>query len=69
MLTLRPTPSEPVRVAPGRAELVATWDALDQDGRRLLLAQARAWVAVTGRAPPALRADLPVQQTSEDPAQ
>lgn len=49
MLNLQPTPPEPVRDAPGRAELAMIWDALDRDGRRLLLAQARAVAEVTGR--------------------
>ena len=49
MLTLLPTPQEPVRDAPGRAELGTIWDGLDQEGRRLLLAQARAVAEVTGR--------------------
>ncbi|WP_198382991.1 hypothetical protein [Roseomonas sp. KE2513] len=48
-LTLLPTPPEPVRAAPGRAELGTIWDGLDQEGRRLLLAQARAVAEVTGR--------------------
>ncbi|WP_198384804.1 hypothetical protein [Roseomonas sp. KE2513] len=51
MLTLRPTLPEPVRDAPGRAELATIWDGLDQEGRRLLLAQARAVAEVTGRVP------------------
>jgi hypothetical protein len=51
MLTLRPGTPEPIRTAPGRAELLAIWDALDQDGRRLLMAQARAVAEVTGRTP------------------
>ena len=51
MLILRPTPPEPVRAAPGRAELGSIWDSLDQEGRRLLLAQARAVAEVTGRLP------------------
>lgn len=49
MLTLRPTPPEPVRDALGRAELGTIWDGLDPEGRRLLLAQARAVAEVTGR--------------------
>jgi hypothetical protein len=36
MLRLLPTPPEPVRDAPGRAELGSIGDALDQEGRRLL---------------------------------
>ena len=52
MLTLHPTPPEPVRDAPGRAELGMIWDGLDRRGRRLLLAQARAVAEVTGRLPP-----------------
>lgn len=52
MLTLRPTPPAPVRDAAGRAELGQIWDGLDREGRRLLLAQARAVAEVTGRAPP-----------------
>ena len=51
MLNLRPTDPEPVRDAPGRAELTAIWDGLQQDGRRLLLAHARAVAEVTGRLP------------------
>lgn len=51
MLILRPTPPEPVRDAPGRAELGSIWDGLDVEGRRLLLAQARAVAEVTGRVP------------------
>ena len=38
MLKLLPTPPEPVRAAPGRAELARIWDSLDREGRRLLLA-------------------------------
>lgn len=49
MLKLLPTPPEPVRAAPGRAELARIWDSLDREGRRLLLAQARAVAEVTGR--------------------
>jgi hypothetical protein len=49
VLTLLPTPPEPVRDVPGRAELGSIWDGLDQEGRRLLLAQARAVAEVTGR--------------------
>lgn len=51
MLILHPTPPEPVRDVPGRAELGSIWGALDQEGRRLLLAQARAVAKVTGRLP------------------
>ncbi|WP_043840335.1 hypothetical protein [Muricoccus aerilatus] len=50
-LTLLPTPPEPVRAAPGRAELGLIWDGLDTEGRRILLAQARAVAEVTGRLP------------------
>ncbi|WP_156963863.1 hypothetical protein [Muricoccus aerilatus] len=49
MLTLLPISLELVRDAPGRAELGTIWDGLDQEGRRLLLAQARAVAEVTGR--------------------
>ena len=49
MLRLQPTPPEPARDAPGRAELGSIWDGLNQEGRRLLLAQARAVAEVTGR--------------------
>ncbi len=49
MLTLRPTPPDPVTAEKGRAELVSIWDGLDQEGRRVLLAQARAVAEVTGR--------------------
>jgi len=52
VLTLHPTQPEPVRDAPGRAELGMIWDGLDQKGRRLLLAQARAVAEITGRFPP-----------------
>ena len=48
-LTLLPTPPSPVTAERGRAELVQIWDGLDADGRRLLLAQARAVAEVTGR--------------------
>ena len=58
MLTLLPTPPEPVKAAPGRAELGRIWDSLDKEGRRLLLAQARAVVEVT-KTPP-LRSDAKV---------
>ena len=47
MLTLLPTPPEPVKAAPGRAELGRIWDSLNKEGQRLLLAQARAVVEVT----------------------
>lgn len=58
MLTLQPTPPEPIRDAPGRDELGMIWDGLDQEGRRLLLAQARAVAEVTGRVPrPEARAE------------
>ena len=49
MLKLLPTPPEPVRAAPGHAELARIWDGLDREGRRILLAQARAVAEVTGR--------------------
>ena len=48
-LTLHPTPPPPVTRDAGRAELVGIWDALDVEGRRLLLAQARAVAEITGR--------------------
>ena len=48
-LTLPPQPPQPVTAEEGRAELVAMWDGLDAEGRRLLLAHARAVVEVTGR--------------------
>ncbi|WP_161993689.1 hypothetical protein [Muricoccus nepalensis] len=51
MLPLLPTPPEPIRAAPGRAEIARIWDSLDREGRRLLLAQARAGAEVTGRVP------------------
>jgi hypothetical protein len=34
---------------PGRAELASIWDGLDQEGRRLLVAQAHAVAEVTGQ--------------------
>ena len=49
MLTILPTPPSPVTRDAGRAELVQIWDGLDADGRRILLAQARAVAEVTGR--------------------
>jgi hypothetical protein len=51
VLTLQPTPPEPVRAAHGRVELVQIWDGLDAEGRRLLLSNARAVAEVTGRMP------------------
>ena len=47
MLTL---PPQPVTAQAGRAELLAMWDSLDADGRRLLLAHARGVADVMGRA-------------------
>ena len=49
MLNLLPSPSSPVTREAGRAELVQIWDGLDADGRRMLLAQARAVAEVTWR--------------------
>lgn len=49
MLTLPPQPPQTVTAEEGRAELLEMWDGLDADGRRLLLAHARAVVEVTGR--------------------
>ncbi|WP_424140090.1 hypothetical protein [Roseomonas chloroacetimidivorans] len=51
MLNLRPSQPEPVTAEKGRAELVSIWDGLDQEGRRMLLANARAVGEVTGHAP------------------
>ncbi|WP_376091203.1 hypothetical protein ACE7GA_21300 [Roseomonas sp. CCTCC AB2023176] len=51
MLTLRPSPPQPIRADAGRAELVALWDGLDRDGRRLVLSHARAVAEVRGRVP------------------
>jgi hypothetical protein len=51
MLTLRPTPPQPLLAGPGRAELVAIWDGLDAEGRRILMAQARAVAEIRGRLP------------------
>ena len=48
-LHLRPSPPPPTTRDAGRAELVEIWDGLDADGRRMLLAQARAVAEVTGR--------------------
>ncbi|MBB5696365.1 hypothetical protein [Muricoccus pecuniae] len=48
-LTILPTPPRPVTRDAGRSELVQIWDGLDADGRRMLLAQARAVAEVTGR--------------------
>ena len=56
MLKLCPTRPEPIRDAQGRGELVSIWDGLDQEGRRLLLAHARA-VAEVNSGPPAARPD------------
>ncbi|SHI47741.1 hypothetical protein SAMN02745194_00489 [Roseomonas rosea] len=48
-LNLLPPPAQPVTREAGRAELVSIWDGLDADGRRMLMAQARAVAEVTGR--------------------
>jgi hypothetical protein len=54
MLNLRPLPlREPVTQDRGAAELICIWHGLDADGRRMLLAQARAVAEVTGRVPKA----------------
>ena len=51
MLTLLPSQPAPVRAGPGRAELVALWDGLDAEGRKLILSNARAVAEVRGRLP------------------
>jgi hypothetical protein len=51
MLNLRPPPPEPVTKEAGAAEILQIWNGLDADGRRMLLAQARAVAEVTGRVP------------------
>ena len=51
MLTLRPSRPAPVRAGPGRAELVALWDGLDAEGRKLVLSNARAVAEMRGRLP------------------
>ncbi|MFC7739293.1 hypothetical protein ACFQX4_26830 [Roseomonas sp. GCM10028921] len=48
-LTLHPSPPSSVIADRGRAERVQIWDGLEADGRRLLLAQARAVAEVMGR--------------------
>jgi hypothetical protein len=53
MLNLRPPPPEPVTLEGGAAELLCIWHGLSPDGRRMLLAQARAVAEVTGRVPQA----------------
>ena len=55
-----------VRDAPGRAELTAIWDALERDGRRLLLAHARAVAEMTGR-PPREQPGPSAPSSSHDP--
>jgi hypothetical protein len=53
MLNLRPLPPERVTLEGGAAELICIWHGLDAEGRRMLLAQARAVAEVTGRVPKA----------------
>ncbi|WP_426957955.1 hypothetical protein [Muricoccus radiodurans] len=54
MLTLLPTRPEPMRAKPARDELLALWNGLDREGRRLALAHLRA-LAETRGVPPAKR--------------
>ncbi|WP_376092116.1 hypothetical protein ACE7GA_23000 [Roseomonas sp. CCTCC AB2023176] len=42
MLILRPSPPGPLRADAARTELLHLWEGLDREGRRLLLAHARA---------------------------
>ncbi|WP_426960148.1 hypothetical protein [Muricoccus radiodurans] len=52
MLTLLPTRPEPMRAEPARGELLHLWDGRGLEGRRLVLANARAVAEVTGRVRP-----------------
>lgn len=49
MVPLSPQPPQPVTAEEGLREPAEAWQGLDADGRRLLLAHARAVVEVTGR--------------------
>lgn len=49
MLTLPPQPPQPGTAEEGLRELAEAWQGLDADGRRLLLAHARAVAEVTER--------------------
>jgi hypothetical protein len=61
MLTLTPARPEPFRTDAGRAEMLTIWDGLDQEGRRMILANARAVAEQRGRVP------LPSGPTSVGP--
>ena len=49
MLTLLPTKPAPFRADAARSELLHLWEGLDREGRRQVLANARAVAEVSGR--------------------
>jgi hypothetical protein len=50
MLTLHPTKPQPFRPDQARDQLLRLWEGLDLEGRRMVLAHARAVADMTGRA-------------------
>jgi hypothetical protein len=49
VLTLHPTKSQPFRPDQARDELLRLWEGLDPEGRRIVLAHARAVADLSGR--------------------
>lgn len=59
MLSLRPSPPGPLRADAARIELLGLWDGLSREGRRLLIAHARAVADHHGHPIPSIAADAP----------
>jgi hypothetical protein len=57
-ITILPSPPEPPRFDPATRELEEIWEALDREGRRTLLLQARAVVDANAKRVPADHPDL-----------
>jgi hypothetical protein len=61
MLTLDPSPPQPLRPDEARDEMLRLWEGMNLEARRLALANARAVADMTRKAPP-VRRELPASE-------